>query len=175
MLGACGGAASESVGSSAPQVRSRPIEMTLRTPGGEWIHLGDLRGKPLILYVFATWDGVSQAGLRPVGRFARLHDDVAIIGVAAQEDAAMLLDPYEHALNPGFPMTYDPERRVHVGLSPLGDISAVPTVIAFDANGIEFERHVGFPNTDTLPAMRDEALSRGGIGPREPVPLIGAD
>lgn len=161
------------VGTSNPAEEARALEMTLRTPDGDWIHIGDLRGQPLLLFVFATWDGVSQAALRPVSRFARAHDDVNVLGVAAQPDAATLIDAYEHALEPPFLMTYDPEQNVHQGTSPLGPIDVVPTLIMLDARGLEVGRHVGFPNTNTLPNLREEALSRGGIGETVDPPTIG--
>ncbi|MEM9860541.1 MAG: hypothetical protein AAF938_02895, partial [Myxococcota bacterium] len=118
------------------------------------------------------WDGLSQAALRPLSRFARDHDDVAIIAVASQPDAAMLTDPYERALQPPFPVTFDPEQRVHEGTSPLGTIDTVPTFIMLDAYGVEVRRHVGFPSTRTLPNLREEALERGGLGTDE-LPAIG--
>ncbi|MFT5355433.1 MAG: peroxiredoxin [Polyangiales bacterium] len=172
MLAGCGGALG-SVGSSNRAAEARALEMTLRTPAGDWIHLGDLRGQPVLLFVFATWDGVSQAALRPVSRFARAYDDVHVLGVAAQPDAALLIDAYEHALDPPFPMTYDPEQNVHAGTSPLGSIEVVPTLIMLDAYGVEVGRHVGFPNTNTLPNLREEALERGGIGEAQSPPTIG--
>ena len=162
LLAACGSATAP-VGHSEVRPDPHAIELALRTPAGDWIHLGDLRGRPLLLFVFATFDGMSQAALRPLTRFARHHQDIHIVGVAAQPDAPQLLDPYERALSPPFPLTYDPERNVQEGTSALGAIEAVPTFIMFDARGIEVGRHVGFPNTDTLERLREDALSRGGL------------
>lgn len=175
VLLACGGSSSESpVGRSVREPDPRAIEMSLRRPNGDWIHLGDLRGKPVLLFVFATFDGVSQAALRPLRRFARDHPDVHVIGVAAQPDANQLLDPYEHALAPPFPLTYDPARDVHHGTSPLGLIEAVPTFIMYDARGMEVDRHIGFPSSHTLPRLRERAIRRGGLtrGESEEVPLL---
>ena len=148
--------------------------MSLRRPDGRWIHLGDLRGAPVLIFVFATFDGVSQAALRPLRRFARDNPDVHVIGVAAQPDASQLLDPYESALAPPFPLTYDPARDVNHGTSPLGAIDAVPTFIMYDAHGLEVGRHVGFPSSHTLPRLLERAVRRGGItrGETEPPPLL---
>lgn len=172
LLAACGGATG-SVGRSTPRAEASALEMTLRTPAGDWIHVGDLRGQPVLLFVFATWDGVSQAALQPVSRFARTYDDVHVLGVAAQPDAAPFVDAYEHALNPPFPMTYDPEQNVHEGTSALGAINVVPTLIMLDAHGLEVDRHVGFPNTNTLPNLRERALARGGVGEAQNQPVFG--
>ncbi len=174
MTASCGSAAS-GAGSTTPGARrtDRALELTLRTPEGEWIHVGDLRGQPVLLFLFATWDGISQAAFRPVQRFARGHEDIAIIGIASQPDAAMLLDPYARVMHAPFPLTYDPEERIHEGTSVLGDIRAVPTFIMFDARGREVARHEGFPNTHTLPRLREQAIDRGGIGERDDAPIIG--
>lgn len=171
----CGGARSEEpvIGASTGRPSERPIELTLRRAGGEWLHLGDLRGRPVILFVFATWDGVSQASLRPLSRFARHYEDVHVVGIAAQPGAEQLVDPYERALAPPFPLTYDPAGDVTNGTSPLGRIPAVPTFIALDARGLIIGRHIGFPNTNTLEGLRDRALSRGGVTTdRSPPPLL---
>ncbi len=172
-LAACGGQVRQpAVGESTAEPPPRPIEMSLRRPSGEWIHLGDLRGQPVLLFLFATFDGVSQAALRPTARFARAHPDVHVIGIAAQPDANLLLDPYEAALAPGFPLTYDPARNVHHGTSPLGPVEAVPTFIMLDAFGVEAARHVGFPNSHTLDRLLASALARGRPQPLEDVPLL---
>ena len=180
-LGACGGGAESgrgaALGESTRAPDSRPLELALRRPNGAWIHLGDLRGKPVLLFLFATWDGVSQAALRPTNRFARAHgDEVHVIGVAAQPDAPQLLDPYERALQPLFPMAYDPARDVHRGASVLGELEAVPLYVMIDARGFEVDRHVGFPNTSTLENLLRRALRRGGGREDAPTrPLLGGD
>ncbi|MCB9604423.1 MAG: TlpA family protein disulfide reductase [Sandaracinus sp.] len=175
VLGACGGGSSSSaaIGESRGRPDERPIELALRRPTGEWIHVGDLRGRPVLLFVFATFDGVSQAALQPITRFLRHHRDVHVLGIAAQPDAPQLLDPYENALRPPFFLTYDPEGNVALGTSVLGSIDAIPTFLMLDARGFEVERHVGFPGTRTLERMRDRAMSRGGVREDSPAPLLG--
>lgn len=172
LMSGCGSSPAP-VGTSRPEANPRALEMAFRTPLGEWIHVGDLRGQPVLIFAFATFDGVSQAALRPLSRFVRRFGDVAVLGVAAQPDARQLLDPYERALRPPFPLVYDPERNVHQGTSPLGAIQSVPTFIMYDAYGMEVSRHVGFPNTHTLERMRDDAIERGGIGEGDAPPLLG--
>ena len=176
---ACGGgsasAPSSAIGESRRAPDPRAVELALRRPSGEWLHVGDLRGRPVLLFVFATYDGGSQAALQPLARFVRHHRDVHVIGIAAQPDAAQLLDPYERALTPPFALTYDPEGTVATGTSMLGGLDAVPTFVMLDASGHEVERHVGFPGTRTLDRLRDRALARGGVRDDAPLPLLGED
>ena len=149
--------------------------MSFRSTTGDWIHLGDLRGKPVLLFLMATFDGVSQASLRPLSRFVRHHpDDLHVLGVAVQPNPQPLLVPYVSALAPPFPFVYEANQTIGEGTSPLGELEAIPTFIMFDAYGVEVDRHVGFPNTSTLPTLLRDAQRRGGLtgGPGD-VPLIG--
>jgi len=177
VLASCGGGQQleRGVGTSRAAGNVRPIELTLRAADGEWIHLGDLRGKPVLLFLMATFDGVSQAALRPTSRFVRHHmGEVHVLGVAVQPNPQPLLVPYMDALNPPFPFTYQMEGTIGAGTSALGRLEAIPTYIMIDAHGVEVDRHVGFPNTSTLDTMLRDALDRGGLTEDgEPPSLIG--
>ncbi len=135
------------------------IELALRKADGSFIDVGDLRGQVVVLFVFATFDGVSQMALHPLRAIAERHPDVHIIGIAAQPGARLLIDPYEHALHPPFTVTYDPEERVHTAEGPLGAIEAVPTIVVLDRRGLIAARHVGLADEAALLAM----LRRAGV------------
>ncbi len=123
----------------------------------------------------ATFDGVSQAALRPTSRFVRHHmGELHVLGVAVQPNPEPLLVPYVSALSPPFPFTYQMEGTIGEGTSALGQLEAIPTYVMIDAHGVEVARHVGFPNTNTLENMLRDALARGGLSEGdEPPPLIG--
>src|SRR5688500_10391467 len=104
----CHGSAAEApIGETRAERPAEPLELALRLPSGEFVDVGDLRGRPTLLFLFATFDGVSQAALRPLARFVRAHPDVHVLGVAAQPNAAPLLDAYQQALHPAFTLAYD--------------------------------------------------------------------
>ena len=170
---ACGGSAAQPLGATHQSGAERPLEMTVRTPAGEWIHIGDLRGQPVLLFLFATFDGRSQASLRPLARFARRFDDVHVLGIAVQPNARQLLDAYQSALQPPFPLTYDPTENISEGTSPLGNVTSVPQFLMFDARGVKSDEHIGFPNTRTFPRMRERALQQADQQPQDEVPLLG--
>ncbi len=177
-MASCGGSSQgidDGVGTSRAERRGRPVELTLRGTSGEWIHLGDLRGKPVLLFLMATFDGVSQAALRPTSRFVRHHaGELHVLGVAVQPNPQPLLVPYVDALQPPFPFTYQMEGTIGEGTSALGALEAIPTYVMLDAYGVEVDRHVGFPNTSTLDVMLQKAIDRGGITEDgAPPPLIG--
>tara|TARA_B100001750_G_scaffold226793_1_gene219864 strand:+ start:811 stop:1344 length:534 start_codon:yes stop_codon:yes gene_type:complete len=177
-VSACGGSDLDAaVGTGRAAGAVRPIEMTFRTTTGEWVHLGDLRGKPVLLFLMATFDGVSQAALRPVSRFVRHRgEELHVLGVAVQPNPHELLAAYVNALEPPFPFVYEANQTIGEGTSPLGDLPGIPMFVMIDAHGQISGQHQGFPNTDTLPILLDDAIDRGGI--REtpgPTPLIGQD
>jgi len=111
------------------------------------------QGRPVLLYVFATFDGVSQMLLNPLRNVAERHRDLRIIGIAAQPSARLLVDAYVHALNPPFPIGYDPQESVRAGDSALGEIDTIPTLIVLDARGVEVARHTGFADERQIEAL----------------------
>lgn len=165
LLAACGGAAPAASRSAAPRPgvdRSAvegSIELTLRRADGSFLDVGELRGEPVLLVVFATFDGVSQAVLRPLRALAERHPELRIVGVAAQPNARLLIDAYEHALEPPFVVTYDPEDTVTEGTSALGAIEVVPTFVVLDRRGRAVARDTGFVDEARL----RELVSAAGV------------
>lgn len=144
---------------NAPEpVAEGAVELALRRADGSFIDIGDLRGSVVVLFVFATFDGVSQATLRPLTNLVERQPDVRVVGIAAQPSARQLLDAYEHALSPPFPITYDPEDHVQTGASTLGALELIPTLIVLDRRGVEVGRHVGFIEDEEL----TELVARAG-------------
>jgi hypothetical protein len=167
---ACGGGSAERrTGEEHAERAQEPVELALRAPDGRFVDVGDLRGRPTLLWVFATFDGVCQAAIRPLSRFARAHPEVHVVGVAAQPNAQLLLDAYQSALQPPFVLTYDADERVTEGTSDLGDVDTVPTYVMLDAEGMEVARHTGFAGENRLERLFDTATRgsrrRGGRAP----------
>ncbi|HJL19443.1 MAG TPA: TlpA disulfide reductase family protein [Sandaracinaceae bacterium LLY-WYZ-13_1] len=173
LLAACGGGGEARVAPSGPPVGmsgpetagdERPtavegsIELTLRRVDGTFLEVGEQRGQPVLLYVFATFDGVSQMVLNPLRNVIERHPGLRVIGIAAQPSARLLVDAYEHALHPPFPVTYDPEETVRRGESDLGALDAVPTLVLLDERGVEIARHTGFLDERQLEAFLAPAL-----------------
>ncbi|MFK7985711.1 MAG: TlpA family protein disulfide reductase [Sandaracinaceae bacterium] len=146
-------------GDEAPPRAEGAIELTLRRADGTFLDVGELRGNVTLLYVFATFDGISQMLLHPLRQVAERHPDVQIVGIAAQPSARLLVDAYVHALSPPFAVTYDPEDTVQAGTSALGAIEVVPVVILLDEGGAEVERHTGFMSIERM----EEMLAAAGV------------
>lgn len=152
-LASCGGSAPPPVGVSAPRARPEPLELTLRAPDGRWLDVGDLRGHRVVIFLFATFDGTSQAALRPLSRLVRHRPDVYVVGVAAQPDARDLLEAWAAALSPPFPVAYDPDERVSRGTSNLGALDAIPSFVVLDEDGFVVARHSGYASESRLDAL----------------------
>ena len=97
----------------------------------------------MLLFVFATFDAVSQASLKSFRPFVPQHPEVVVIGVAAQPRASQLVEAWAYALDPPFAVGADPYGRVENGESMLGKIETVPTFILYDAGGYEIARDSG--------------------------------
>lgn len=136
------------------------IELTLRYPDGTFLEVGELRGRVVLLFVFATYDAMSQMTLTPLRAIAERFPDALVIGVAAQHSARLLVDAFVNALSPPFPITYDAMGNVSEGGSALGEIEAVPTLIVLDRRGIEVARNTGFTDELQLAEMMRAAGAR---------------
>lgn len=158
------GCARDSSGAQATAARAdkgQRLNLGLRLSDGRWLELADLRGTPVLLFVFATFDAVSQASLKSLRPFVPQHPEVIVIGVAAQPRAAPLVEAWEYALDPPFVVGADPYGRVENGESALGKIEAVPTYILYDADGYEIARKTGLMTEGDL-AQLVEAVPGDG-------------
>ena len=128
---------------TTPRQSDQRLELGLRLSDGRWLELGDLRGTPVLLFVFATFDAASQASLKPLRPFVQQHPEVVVIGVAAQPRASQLVEAWAYALDPPFVVGADPYGRVENGETMLGHIEQVPTYILYDPQGYEIDRATG--------------------------------
>ncbi len=140
---ACARGSTETEQTTPAQKSTERLDLGIRLSDGRWLELADLRGVPVLLFVFATFDAVSQASLKSLRPFVPQHPELLVIGVAAQPRASQLVDAWSYALDPPFPVGADPTGRVENGESMLGKIETVPTYILFDAEGRELDRTSG--------------------------------
>lgn len=148
-LAGCG-AHDGAVGSTHARREDDSVVLHLRSTDGRVVALEDQRGSQVLIVVLATYDGVSQAAMRPLSRYARDHEDVIVIGVLAQPDAATFAPLFEQAMESPFTIAWDPVDGVARGVSDLGPLEAVPSYFQIDAEGRVSERHVGFMSEGDL-------------------------
>jgi len=139
----CSRGSSSSQPTTAEPVRTVRLDLGIRLSDGRWLELADLRGTPVLVFVFATFDAVSQASLKSLRPFVPQHPGLVVIGVAAQPRAAPLVEAWAYALDPPFVVGADPYGKVENGESVLGKIEAVPTYVLYNAEGFEIDRTTG--------------------------------
>lgn len=169
LLSACGGAGTVNTQSAAD---APVLNLALKVPGQDLFDLSDLRGRRVLVFVFATWDEISQAALVPLERLHAGHPELQIVGVAAQPDAEQLLEGYTAALEPSFTLSWEPEGTLLAGTSALGALQVIPSYAMIDAHGQVRIAHTGFARLadleSWLAAVPDEPQ-----GDARPPPLLG--
>jgi hypothetical protein len=138
---------------SASQPQGRRLDLGIRLSDGRWLELDDLRGTPVLLFVFATFDMVSQASLQALRPFVQQHPEVVVIGIASEPRATQLVEAWDYALDPPFVVGADPYGSVENAQSSLGKIEIVPTFILYNSQGYELERVTGYQSEAQLDAM----------------------
>ena len=161
----CATASQDALPQEITERATAAIELGLRTTDGRWLEMGDLRGTPLLLFVFATFDTGSQAALTPLRSFVEHFDDVRVLGIAAQPRGEQLVAAWTYALDPPFVVGVDPYGTVENGTSDLGKIESVPTFIVVDANGYERARVSGVQTERALADLTSEVTGRGRAVP----------
>lgn len=163
ILGSCGGPSR--VGGPTGPSADEPIDLRLTTTEGQIVELADQRGGLVLLFVLATYDGLSQAEVRPVSRFTRTATDTVVLGVVAERDAASFAPIYAGALEPPYTVVYDADGTITEGTSDLGELPGVPTFYMIDARGVVVDRRTGYLTEEDLMSMHDRARARGGVRP----------
>jgi len=160
VLTSCASKSSTAKETTPKATTGQRLDLGLRLSDGRWLELADLRGKAVLLFVFATFDAVSQASLKSLRPFVPQHPEVLVVGIAAQPRALQLVEAWDYALDPPFVVGADPYGRVENGESTLGKIETVPTYILYDERGYEIDRTTGLVTEGDLarlvaPVSRD--------------------
>ena len=151
LLYACGSsAASDGYGRAHEESDPAPFELRLIEASGEPLDVSTLRGAPVLLFLFATFDLGSQAAIEPLGEFAKRHSDLQVVGVALQPNPRDLLQIFPSTLKVDFPLTYDPDNHLLQGLTDLGRIEGVPFYALIDRQGFVERKAIGPLGVDAL-------------------------
>ena len=92
------------------------------------LRLGDLRGKPTVLYFWASWCGACKLTSPTVDRFAASHPGVNVVGIAMEEEAearSYLAKNPRH-----FPVIAE-----NIEIQKAYPVHALPSTVLLDAQG----------------------------------------
>jgi peroxiredoxin len=145
--------APSSLGVSASAARPSSVNLRLAKADGQVLEVAQLRGKKVLLFLFATYDLGSQAALEPLVRFLKKYPAVSAVGIALQPDAAKFLPMYADYWSLTFPLTFDSEKVIIPGLSDLGPVAAIPAFILLDEKGVIVARITGAATEQQLDGL----------------------
>jgi peroxiredoxin len=135
-----------------------PLELDLISSDGRSLQLSALRGRPTLLFLFATYDPSSQLALAGLLREIEREPRLTVLGVAVQPDAQLFLEPFRETLEIPFPLYIDRESALLRGDTPLGKIPGIPAFVALDAEGHVRRTHFGVADRDALETLVESAL-----------------
>lgn len=133
------------------------VELPLVTAEGDPLRLSLLRGRPVLLFFFATYDGSCQLALTPLVETLPDYEPLALVGVALQPDAGSLLSMFGASLGLDFPLAYDPGGHLMGGGTALGPVKAIPLYVLLNGQGQEIARHQGVLLGDQLTEFLDQS------------------
>lgn len=103
-------------------------DFTAQTLSGQTVQLAALRGKPVVLYFFASWCPACKVTSPEIDRFAAAHPEVQVLGIAAEDAeearAFMAKNPRTFAVIP--------ETNA---MDAAYKVRALPTTVVLDAAG----------------------------------------
>jgi len=128
---------------SSPSARLSVADFGFETEDGARQSIADLKGKVVVIDVWATWCGTCIYSIPHVVALARKYADkpVKVIGVDVDGDGWKKVKPFlqKHPeINYGIAVPYPrPPFLIQslVDLKPLGETSAIPTVFVIDRQG----------------------------------------
>lgn len=140
---ACGGG-----GPRRPEPLGAPLGLILPAADGGEVDFTRLRGRLVVIHVFATWSLAAQADvaqLEPVFE----GNAIAVVGVAVDLDGSVVVPPWQRGSGARYPVALADD-TVRTGRSELGATDRVPTTLLVDRSGAIVKRHVGPLPPDAL-------------------------
>ncbi|HET9219882.1 MAG TPA: redoxin domain-containing protein, partial [Terriglobia bacterium] len=128
-------------------------DFTLTTLDGEYVTLEDLKGKVVLLDFWGTWCPPCRESTPSLVRYSKKHSSeiFVMLGVAVNEPSDAGWREYVEKNKMAWPQYIDSSRKI----SNLFKITAFPTYITIDADGIIRDRRTGW-NSETMTNIDDQ-------------------
>jgi thiol-disulfide isomerase/thioredoxin len=150
LLVVCAGAAGAAADPPAAAVQVLP-DVMLRGLNGPSMNLARLRGRPLLINVWASWCEPCRAEMASLERLAwrGVPSGYAIIGISTDDDPAQA-----RALLANTHATISHYIDVHLQMETLLGASRLPLTVLVDANGRVLRRIYGARQWDSADSLR---------------------
>lgn len=117
------------------------VAVTLPAADGGEVDFSRLRGRLVVVHVFATWSLGAQSDVEQLDDvFA--GNTVAVVGVALDLMPATVVPPWQRGSGARYPIALADD-AVRAGTSVLGTVDRVPMTLLLDRSGAIVRRHIG--------------------------------
>lgn len=140
----------------------QPIDLVLpHALTGEPHSFAAARGKPVVIFFFATWCVLCQAMEPSIAEAAHRgrNEGIEVVAVALDLEGRQIVAPYALALRAPYPILLG-GRQVASGRSPLGHIPRLPAVLILDASGRPAWSFSGLADADFILERAREVRGR---------------
>jgi len=134
-------------------------EFTLKDPQGTSFSLWQLRGKPVLVTLWATWCEPCRAEMPLIEKMYELHQEQGFVVLAVNatvQDDPFAIVPFIDEYRLTFPILLDETGEV----ARLYELRSLPTSFFIRRNGVIAEVVVGGPMTEALLQARIEEILR---------------
>jgi cytochrome c biogenesis protein CcmG, thiol:disulfide interchange protein DsbE len=136
-------------------------DFTLDLLEGGQVTLSDLRGRPVVLNVWATWCGPCREEMPAIERVYRSYKELGLVVIGlnlTSQDFEQAVFAFVQELGLTFPIALDRDGSVGDRYRPLG----LPTTYFIDSQGVIQSVVVGGPMSESLIQSKVEALFQEG-------------
>jgi thiol-disulfide isomerase/thioredoxin len=121
--------------------KTMPADVTFQDGDGNIVRFPDLRGRTVLLNLWATWCAPCKVEMPSLDRLQEKMGGERFTVVTLSSDRAgkKVVEPYFEEAGLDLPRYYDPENQAGLALGVMG----LPTSILIDAEGRELGRFLG--------------------------------
>lgn len=132
-------------------------DFSLPTLSGETVTLSSLRGRPVLVNLWASWCQPCRAEMPAIQRVYAEYQDQGFVVLAVNatnQDSLNAVQPFIEELGLTFPILIDADGVV----SNLYELRALPTSYFVDGNGVIQDMVIGGPMSEALLRVRVQQL-----------------
>jgi cytochrome c biogenesis protein CcmG, thiol:disulfide interchange protein DsbE len=136
-------------------------DFTLDLLGGGEITLSDLRGKPVVLNIWATWCPPCREEMPAIEKVYRSYKELGLVVIGlnlTSQDSEQAISDFVQELGLTFPIALDRDGSVGNRYRPPG----LPTTYFIDSQGVIQSVVVGGPMSESLIQSKVEMLFQEG-------------